>query len=123
MDVHCAGSHVLAEAERSLHDPLCALQQTVQDSRVIYGGGYPEMQMAKVAQTLQLPLCKLFCLNSPVRGCEAALGILPNARLLNATALARHLDACCSTCCCLAQHQPALMKVIPTRQSFTSFAL
>ena len=44
----CAGSHVLDEAERSLHDALCVLQQTVQDSRVIYGGGYPEMQMAKV---------------------------------------------------------------------------
>ena len=43
-----AGSHVLDEAERSLHDALCVLQQTVQDSRVIYGGGYPEMQMAKV---------------------------------------------------------------------------
>jgi len=44
-----AGSHVLDEAERSLHDALCVLQQTVQDSRVIYGGGYPEMQMAKVS--------------------------------------------------------------------------
>lgn len=42
------GSHVLDEAERSLHDALCVLQQTVQDSRVIYGGGFPEMQMAKV---------------------------------------------------------------------------
>ena len=39
---------MLDEAERSLHDALCVLQQTVQDSRVIYGGGYPEMQMAKV---------------------------------------------------------------------------
>lgn len=43
-----AGSHVLDEAERSLHDALCVLSQTVQDSRVLYGGGYPEMQMAKV---------------------------------------------------------------------------
>ena len=51
MDWH-AGSHVLDEAERSLHDALCVLQQTVQDSRVIYGGGYPEMQMAKVLFTL-----------------------------------------------------------------------
>lgn len=47
----CAGSHVLDEAERSLHDALCVLQQTVQDSRVIYGGGFPEMQMAKVLCT------------------------------------------------------------------------
>ena len=45
-----AGSHVLDEAERSLHDALCVLSQTVADSRVLYGGGYPEMQMAKVSQ-------------------------------------------------------------------------
>lgn len=44
----CAGSHVLDEAERSLHDALCVLSQTVQDARVVYGGGFPEMQMAKV---------------------------------------------------------------------------
>jgi len=44
-----AGSHVLDEAERSLHDALCVLSQTVQDARVIYGGGFPEMQMAKVS--------------------------------------------------------------------------
>ena len=47
-----AGSHVLDEAERSLHDALCVLSQTVADSRVLYGGGYPEMQMAKVPPTL-----------------------------------------------------------------------
>ena len=39
---------MLDEAERSLHDALCVLSQTVADSRVIYGGGYPEMRMAKV---------------------------------------------------------------------------
>lgn len=39
---------MLDEAERSLHDALCVLSQTVQDARVIYGGGFPEMQMAKV---------------------------------------------------------------------------
>ncbi len=50
-----AGSHVLDEAERSLHDALCVLSQTVQDARVVYGGGFPEMQMAKVSHvTAQL---------------------------------------------------------------------
>ena len=39
-------SHVLDEAERSLHDALCVLQQTVADSRVILGGGWPEILMA-----------------------------------------------------------------------------
>lgn len=44
------GTHVLDEAERSLHDALCVLSQTVKDSRVVYGGGWPEMQMAVVVQ-------------------------------------------------------------------------
>ena len=46
---NAAGTHVLDEAERSLHDALCVLSQTVQDARVVYGGGFPEMQMAKVS--------------------------------------------------------------------------
>ncbi|KAL4423331.1 hypothetical protein ABPG77_006126 [Micractinium sp. CCAP 211/92] len=47
-----ASHHVLDEAERSLHDALCVLSQTVQDSRVIYGGGWAEMQMAHVVDDL-----------------------------------------------------------------------
>ncbi len=35
---------MLDEAERSLHDALCVLSQTGQDSRVIFGGGWAEMQ-------------------------------------------------------------------------------
>ena len=50
-----AGSHVLDEAERSLHDALCVLSQTVQDARVVYGGGFPEMQMAKVRHFTPTP--------------------------------------------------------------------
>ena len=34
-----ASSHVLMEAERSLHDALCVLTSTVKDSRVVLGGG------------------------------------------------------------------------------------
>ena len=41
-----AGTHVLDEAERSLHDALCVLSQTVVDRRVLLGGGWPEMAMA-----------------------------------------------------------------------------
>ncbi|GAX81821.1 hypothetical protein CEUSTIGMA_g9249.t1 [Chlamydomonas eustigma] len=47
-----ASSHILDEADRSLHDALCVLQATVKDSRVIYGGGYPEMKMAKAVEEL-----------------------------------------------------------------------
>jgi len=41
-----ASSHVLDEAERSLHDALCILQATVKDPRSVYGGGCTEILMA-----------------------------------------------------------------------------
>ncbi|KAG4385410.1 hypothetical protein GLYMA_12G087300v4 [Glycine max] len=47
-----ASHHVLDEAERSLHDALCVLSQTVNDSRVLLGGGWPEMVMAKEVDAL-----------------------------------------------------------------------
>lgn len=43
---------MLDEAERSLHDALCVLTQTVNDSRVLLGGGWPEMVMAKEVDEL-----------------------------------------------------------------------
>jgi len=42
-----ASIHILDEAERSLHDALAVLYQTVTDSRVVYGGGSTEMAMAE----------------------------------------------------------------------------
>ena len=47
-----ASSHVLGEAERSLHDALCVLVSTVKDSRVVLGGGCPEMIMSKAVDEL-----------------------------------------------------------------------
>lgn len=44
--------HVLDEADRSLHDALCVLSQTVGDSRVLLGGGWPEMVMSKEVDEL-----------------------------------------------------------------------
>mmetsp|Transcript_6458 Transcript_6458/g.17791 ORF Transcript_6458/g.17791 Transcript_6458/m.17791 type:complete len:534 (+) Transcript_6458:42-1643(+) len=41
-----ASCHILDEAERSLHDALAVLYQTVQDTRVVHGGGSAEMAMA-----------------------------------------------------------------------------
>ena len=43
-----AGHHVLDESERSLHDALCVLSQTVRDSRVLFGGGWAEVQVLSV---------------------------------------------------------------------------
>jgi T-complex protein 1 subunit beta len=44
--------YVLDEAERSVHDALCVLSQTVNDTRVVFGGGWPEMVMAKEVDEL-----------------------------------------------------------------------
>lgn len=41
-----SGSHILDEAERSLHDALCVLVSAVKNHRVIYGGGNSEIKMS-----------------------------------------------------------------------------
>lgn len=46
-----ASSHLLDEAERSLHDALCVLTETVKETRVICGGGCLEMLMAQAIDT------------------------------------------------------------------------
>lgn len=42
-----ATQQILDEAERSLHDALCVLTQTVKETRTVYGGGCSETLMAK----------------------------------------------------------------------------
>lgn len=49
-----ASQQILDEAERSLHDALCVLVQTTQNTRVIYGGGWGEMLMARAVDELAL---------------------------------------------------------------------
>ena len=34
-----ATQQILDESERSIHDALCVLQQTVKETRIVYGGG------------------------------------------------------------------------------------
>jgi len=47
-----ASNHILEEAERSLHDALCVLSQTVNEARRVLGGGCSEMIMAKAVDEL-----------------------------------------------------------------------
>jgi len=50
-----ASTHILDEAERSLHDALAVLYATVQETRVCYGGGATEMAMStKVLEEMKL---------------------------------------------------------------------
>ena len=42
-----ASKHILEEAERSMHDALCVLMNTIKNRRIVWGGGHCEMTMAK----------------------------------------------------------------------------
>lgn len=43
-----ATKQILDESERSLHDALCVLQQTVKETRIVYGGGETSMVLEKM---------------------------------------------------------------------------
>uniref|UniRef100_A0A9J8C7V3 T-complex protein 1 subunit beta n=2 Tax=Cyprinus carpio carpio TaxID=630221 RepID=A0A9J8C7V3_CYPCA len=47
-----ATQQILDEAERSLHDALCVLAQTIKETRTVFGGGCSEMLMAKAVSDL-----------------------------------------------------------------------
>ena len=47
-----ATQQILDEAERSMHDALCVLTQTVKETRIVFGGGCSEMLMANAVQNL-----------------------------------------------------------------------
>lgn len=47
-----ATTQLLAEAERSLHDALCVLSQTVKETATVLGGGCSEMLMSKAVDEL-----------------------------------------------------------------------
>ena len=47
-----SSSHLLDEAERSLHDVLCALMKTIEDKNFILGGGNSELRMALAVEEL-----------------------------------------------------------------------
>ncbi|GCB70544.1 hypothetical protein scyTo_0005705, partial [Scyliorhinus torazame] len=70
-----ATQQILDEAERSLHDALCVLAQTVKETRTVYGGGCSEMLMAQAVAE--------FAVRTPEKEAVAmesfakALGMLP----------------------------------------------
>lgn len=47
-----SGSHILDEAERSLHDAICVLIAAVKNHKIIYGGGNAEMRMSLAVDEL-----------------------------------------------------------------------
>lgn len=47
-----SGSHILDEAERSIHDAICVLMAAVKSHRVVYGGGNCEIRMSLAVEEL-----------------------------------------------------------------------
>lgn len=47
-----SGSHILDEAERSLHDVICVLIAAFKNHRIIYGGGNSEIRMSLAVEEL-----------------------------------------------------------------------
>jgi T-complex protein 1 subunit beta len=47
-----SGSHILDEAERSIHDAICVLIAAVKSHRVVYGGGNCEIRMSLAVEEL-----------------------------------------------------------------------
>jgi T-complex protein 1 subunit beta len=47
-----SGSHILDEAERSLHDAICVLVAAVKSQKVVYGGGNSEIRMSLAVEEL-----------------------------------------------------------------------
>ena len=47
-----SSKHILDEAQRSMHDALCVLVKTIQNKRVILGGGNSEIRMANEVEDL-----------------------------------------------------------------------
>jgi T-complex protein 1 subunit beta len=47
-----SSKHILDEAERSFHDAICVLVNTVKNNRVLLGGGNSEMRMAMAVDKL-----------------------------------------------------------------------
>lgn len=45
-----SSSHLLEEADRSLHDALCVLAETMKETRVVFGGGSAEIAMSTAVE-------------------------------------------------------------------------
>lgn len=67
-----ATQQILDEAERSIHDALCVLTQTVKEPRVVYGGGCCEVIMSKAIREAcqQVPGKEVIAMESFARALE-----------------------------------------------------
>nr|WCZ58598.1 T-complex protein 1 subunit beta [Andalucia godoyi] len=73
-----ASSHVLDEAERSLHDALAVVSQTVANRLTCYGGGCPEMRMALAVDNAALKTAgkKQLAIEAFARALRSVVGVI-----------------------------------------------
>eukprot|EP01089_Gocevia_fonbrunei_P002494 TRINITY_DN1244_c0_g1_i1.p1 TRINITY_DN1244_c0_g1~~TRINITY_DN1244_c0_g1_i1.p1 ORF type:complete len:537 (-),score=151.12 TRINITY_DN1244_c0_g1_i1:25-1635(-) len=90
-----ASTHMLDESERSLHDALCVLSQTVNESRTVLGAGCTEALMAKSVEELaQKTSGKIaFAIESYARALRQIPTIIANNGGLDSTELVSQLRA------------------------------
>jgi len=90
-----ATTHMLEEAERSIHDALCVLTQTVKDGGTVLGAGCSEMLMAEAVETLACvtPGKRSVALEAFARALRALPGILAENGGLDAAELVAQLRA------------------------------
>jgi len=85
-----ASKQILDEAERSLHDALCILSQTVKHPRTVCGGGASEMLMSQAVESLLRTDLKL---DEKDIGAPKASTQTPGKEILAIKAFARALRA------------------------------
>jgi len=90
-----ATSHMLDEAERSIHDVLCVLSQTVKETRTVLGGGCSEMIMSKAVEELAKKTAgkKALALESFARALQMIPTIIADNAGLDSSELVSQLKA------------------------------
>ena len=90
-----ASTHVLDEAERSLHDALCVLSRTVRETRTIPGGGCCETRMARAidAEVPNTPGKKALAMEGFARALRALPAIIADNGGFDASELVTRLRA------------------------------
>mmetsp|Transcript_9592 Transcript_9592/g.19619 ORF Transcript_9592/g.19619 Transcript_9592/m.19619 type:complete len:542 (-) Transcript_9592:3758-5383(-) len=90
-----ANQQVLDEAERSLHDALCVLSQTVKETKVTFGGGCAETLMAHSVDILaaRTPGKKALAVEAYARALRALPNIIADNGGLDASDLVARLRA------------------------------
>merc|ERR1711924_500484 len=90
-----ASTHVLDEAERSLHDALCVLSRTVRETRTIPGGGCCETRMARAidSEVPNTPGKKALAMEGFARALRALPAIIADNGGFDASELVTRLRA------------------------------